>query len=280
LKFAEIEFMTSLYERLDQAFKEAIKQQKPVVASTLRMLKTAIRYREVELKRQLTAEELQATIATQAKQRRESVAEYTKAGRPDLAKKEEEELSVLLSFLPPQLTHEECEAELSVIEEFGSSGQDLGKVMKGMARLSGRADGKMIQDKAATFVLPISAQGHGPCRTGTAMSSRARPGDQRTPSRTRTHLLPASDLWPISPASRRLLPRSELQGTAEPGRFSGAGIAKARQAAAPDLWRNLAVRLTRHLRHYLSLETTRTTLTPGSRICGATAIHSISPNLS
>jgi uncharacterized protein YqeY len=143
--------MSSLYERLDQAFKEAIKQRKPVEASTLRMLKTAIRYREVELKRKLTAEELQATIATQAKQRREAAAEYSKAGRPDLAKKEEEELSVLLSFLPPQLTQEEVEAELSrIIEELGASGpKDLGKVMKAaMAHLAGRADGKMIQEIA------------------------------------------------------------------------------------------------------------------------------------
>jgi uncharacterized protein len=143
--------MSSLYERLDQALKKAVKTQQPVATSTLRMLKSAIRYREVELKRKLTAEELQATIATQAKQRREAVAEYTKAGRPDLAKREEEELSVLLSFLPPQLTHAEVEAELArIIEELGASGpNDLGKVMKAaMARFAGKADGKMIQEIA------------------------------------------------------------------------------------------------------------------------------------
>lgn len=143
--------MTSLQHRLDQAFKEAIKGQQAVAASTLRMLKTAIRYREVDLKRTLTEDELQATIATQAKQRREAMGEYTKAGRPDLAKKEEEELSFLLSFLPPQLSLAECEAEVSrVIQEVGASGpQDLGKVMKNvMARLAGRAEGKVIQEIA------------------------------------------------------------------------------------------------------------------------------------
>jgi uncharacterized protein YqeY len=143
--------MSSLYERLDQAFKEAVKQQELVVTSTLRMLKTAIRYREVDLKRRLTAAELQATIATQARQRREAVTAYTKAGRPDLAKKEEEEHSVLLSFLPPLLSHAECDAELArIIEELGASGpQDLGKVMKAaMARLAGRANCKMIQEMA------------------------------------------------------------------------------------------------------------------------------------
>jgi uncharacterized protein YqeY len=143
--------MISLYERLDQAFKEAIKNQQPVATSTLRLLKSAIRYREVDVRRPLTEAELQATINTQVKQRREAVAEYTKAGRPELAKQEEEELSVLLSFLPPQLSPEEMAAEVAaVIAEMGATGpNDLGKVMKSaMARLAGRADGKVIREIA------------------------------------------------------------------------------------------------------------------------------------
>jgi uncharacterized protein YqeY len=143
--------MISLYERLDQAFKEAVKLKQPVAASTLRLLKSAIRYREVDLKRPLTEAELQATVVTQAKQRREAMSEYAKAGRSDLAKKEEEELSVLLSFLPTQLSSQEVEAAVSqIIQELGASGpQDLGKVMKAaMASLAGRADGKMIQEIA------------------------------------------------------------------------------------------------------------------------------------
>ena len=143
--------MISLYERLDQAFKEAIKNQQPVATSTLRLLKSAIRYREVDVRRPLTEAELQATINTQVKQRREAVAEYTKAGRPELAKREEEELSVLLSFLPPQLSPEEMAAEVAaVIAEMGATGpNDLGKVMKNaMARLAGRADGKVIREIA------------------------------------------------------------------------------------------------------------------------------------
>ncbi len=141
----------SLYQQLDQAFKEALKSKQPVAASTLRMLKSAIRYREVELKRTLTEDELLAVVATQAKQRREAMAEYSKAGRPDLAKKEEEELGVLLSFLPKQLSNEELEAELSrIIAEMGAAGpKDLGKVLKAaMARFTGRADGKVIQEMA------------------------------------------------------------------------------------------------------------------------------------
>jgi len=141
----------SLYQRLDQALKEAIKNQQPVATSTLRLLKSAIRYREVDVRRPLTEAELQATINTQVKQRREAVAEFTKAGRPELARQEEEELSVLLSFLPPQLTPEEMAAAVNaVIAELGATGpNDLGKVMKNaMARLAGRADGKVIREIA------------------------------------------------------------------------------------------------------------------------------------
>ena len=141
----------SLYQRLDQALKEAIKNQQPVATSTLRMLKSAIRYREVDVRRPLTEAELQATINTQVKQRREAMAEYNKAGRPELARQEEEELSVLLSFLPPQLSPEEMAAEVNaVIAELGATGpNDLGKVMKNaMARLAGRADGKVIREIA------------------------------------------------------------------------------------------------------------------------------------
>jgi uncharacterized protein len=141
--------MSSLSERLNQAFKEALKGQQEVALSTLRMLRTAIRNKEVELKRQLTEDEIQAAIGTQAKQRREAMAEYSKAGRPDLAHKEEEELSVLLSFLPPQLSSEELEREITrIIAEVGAAGpKDLGKVMKtAMTHLAGRADGKAVQE--------------------------------------------------------------------------------------------------------------------------------------
>jgi hypothetical protein len=141
----------SLYQRLDQALKEAIKNQQPVATSTLRLLKSAIRYREVDVRRPLTEAELQATLSTQVKQRREAIAEYLKAGRPELARREEEELSVLLSFLPPQLSPEAMAAEVAaVIDELGATGpNDLGKVMKNaMARLAGRADGKVIREIA------------------------------------------------------------------------------------------------------------------------------------
>jgi uncharacterized protein YqeY len=141
--------MISLKERLDQAFKDALKGQQQTALSTLRMLKTAIRNKEVEVKHPLEEAEILAVINTQAKQRRDAVAEYQKAGRQDLASKEEEELSILLSFLPAQLNPEELEAEVvRIITQVGASTpKDLGKVMKtAMAELAGRADGKVVQE--------------------------------------------------------------------------------------------------------------------------------------
>lgn len=141
--------MISLKERLDQAFKEALKGQQHTVLSTLRMLKTAIRNKEVGLKHPLSEAEILTVINSQAKQRRDAAAEYQRAGRQDLASKEEEELSVLLSFLPAQLTPEELEAEVvRIIAQVGASTpKDMGKVMKtAMAELAGRADGKVVQE--------------------------------------------------------------------------------------------------------------------------------------
>jgi uncharacterized protein YqeY len=141
--------MISLNESLDQAFKKAIKGQQQTVLSTLRMLKTAVRHKEVEVKHPLGEAELLAVINSQAKQRRDSITEYTKAGRPDLASKEEEELSVLLSFLPAQLNPEEVEAEVvRIIAQVGASTpKDLGKVMKtAMAELAGKTDGTVVQE--------------------------------------------------------------------------------------------------------------------------------------
>ena len=141
--------MISLTERLDQAFKDALKGQQQTALSTLRMLKTAIRNKEVEVKHPLEEAEILAVINSQAKQRRDAAAEYQKAGRQDLASKEEEELSILLSFLPAQLNPEELEAEVvRIITQVGASTpKDLGKVMKtAMAELAGRADGKVVQE--------------------------------------------------------------------------------------------------------------------------------------
>ncbi len=97
----------SLLDEIDHCFKTALKNQERLKLSTLRLLKTALKNREVQERRSLTEAEVVAVITSQVKQRRDSIAEFTRAGRSDLAQQEEEELQFLLSFLPQQLSAEE-----------------------------------------------------------------------------------------------------------------------------------------------------------------------------
>jgi len=136
-----------LYDEIDKAFKDALKAQETLKLSTLRMLRTALKNREVQEKRKLSDEEIISVISSQVKQRRESITEYQRGGRTDLAQKEEEELTFLLIFLPAQLSESELQREVTaIIQEVGASGpQDLGRVMKAaMQRLAGKAEGKVI----------------------------------------------------------------------------------------------------------------------------------------
>lgn len=138
----------SLLEDIDHCFKTALKNQDQVKIRTLRLLKTALKNRQVQERRSLTESEVIAVITGQVKQRRDSVAEYNRVGRSDLAQQEQEELAFLLSFLPQQLSAEELERELTrIIHDVGAKdSKDLGRVMKAaMARLAGRVDGRQVQ---------------------------------------------------------------------------------------------------------------------------------------
>ncbi len=138
----------SLLEDIDHCFKTALKNQDQLKIATLRLLKTALKNRQVQERRPLTEAEVVAVINSQVKQRRDSMAEFQRAGRNDLAQKEQEELQFLLSFLPQQLSSAEIEQELQqIIAAVGAAGpKDLGRVMKAaMTRLAGRADGREVQ---------------------------------------------------------------------------------------------------------------------------------------
>jgi uncharacterized protein len=137
----------SLLDDIDHCFKTALRNQDRLELATLRLLKTALKNRQVQEKRSLTEAEVVGVITSQVKQRRDSVEEFKRAGRSDLAQQEEEELRFLLSFLPQQLAPEEIRRQLQeIISELQASGPgDLGRVMKAaMVRLAGRADGKVV----------------------------------------------------------------------------------------------------------------------------------------
>ena len=141
----------SLLDKIDHCFKTALKNQDRLNLSTLRLLKTALKNREVRERRALTEAEVVAVITSQVKQRQDSIAEFTRAGRSDLAQREEEERKFLLSFLPQQLSVEEIRSELEgIISEIQAAGPgDLGRVMKAaMVKLAGRANGKEVNELA------------------------------------------------------------------------------------------------------------------------------------
>ena len=140
---------------LQEAAKAALKSGDTIRLSTLRLLLAAVHNEEIRLRRELGAEEIQRVIATLAKQRSEAIELYRKGGRDDLVQKEEAELKILQQFLPQPLTEQEVQAIIrETIAELSASGiQDLGKVMKQvMPRVSGRADGKRVNELAKSLL--------------------------------------------------------------------------------------------------------------------------------
>ena len=140
----------SLKDQLNQGIKTAMKAKDQASLRTLRALKAAIMIVETSEGRastDLTADEELKLLINQAKQRRDSLDQYQKNGRDDLAKIEAEELEVIEGFLPKQLSPEELRTEVEkIVSETGASSmRDMGKVM-GLAskRFAGRADGKAI----------------------------------------------------------------------------------------------------------------------------------------
>lgn len=139
----------SLKETISQQLTAATKAKDAVRMSTLRMLRAAIKNREVELRAELKDPEILRVIGTQVKQHRDSIRQYGDAGRRDLVKREEEELGILMSFMPEQLSEAAVtEVVAGVIQELDAKDmKDMGRVMKtAMAKLAGSADGKMVSE--------------------------------------------------------------------------------------------------------------------------------------
>lgn len=139
----------TLRQRLADEMKEAMKSKAALKLSVIRMVRSAVKNRDIEQRQELNDQEICEVIASLLKQRRESIRMFKEAVRDDLVAKEEQELAILLDFLPQQLSREEVAALVDkTIAESGLEGSgDMGKVMKlVMPQLSGRADGKLVSD--------------------------------------------------------------------------------------------------------------------------------------
>ena len=143
--------MATLRERLDADLKDAMRAKDELKLLTIRAIKSAVKYKEVEAANKVLDEPaIIAVITTQVKQRRDSAAEYKKANRLDLSDKEEKEIAILQLYLPTQLTAEQLTAEIAkaITEAGAKSVKDLGAVMKIVTpRLKGQAEGKAISDE-------------------------------------------------------------------------------------------------------------------------------------
>lgn len=142
----------SLREDLVKQMNEAAKAQDKMRLGALRSILAQVKNKEIALIKRadgLSDEEVIGVIKTMVKQNLDSIEQFKKGGRQDLVDKEEAELKILQSFLPPQLSKEEIKSIVSeVVKNLNASGlKDMGRVMKEvMPRLAGKADGKMVNE--------------------------------------------------------------------------------------------------------------------------------------
>jgi uncharacterized protein len=139
----------ALKERLDEDMKQAMRERAQLKLDTIRMLKSAIKYREIELMKPLDDAGVTGVIATEIKRRRDSVEQYRAGNRQDLADKELKEIEFLQAYQPQQLTEAELRAKVEdAVKKIGAQGmKDMGAVMKALLpEVQGRADGKVVSD--------------------------------------------------------------------------------------------------------------------------------------
>lgn len=139
-----------LRERIIKDLTAAMKAKDAARLSTLRMVKANVMNREIEKGGELTDEEMVSAMQTLLKQRRDSIEQYEKAGRQDLADKEHAEVAVIEAYLPQAATREDIEkAVIDAINKTGATSmRDMGSVMKGVqARLAGKSvDNRVVSE--------------------------------------------------------------------------------------------------------------------------------------
>ncbi len=146
-----------LEERLVEEMKQAMKSNEKLRLSTIRMIRTSVKNKEIELRKKLEDDEILRVIQGMVRRSEESVEQFRAGGRMDLVEKETQEMEILKSFLPQSLGREEI---LKVVDETiqetqASSLKDLGKVMKlVMSKLAGKADGKLINQLVKERLSP------------------------------------------------------------------------------------------------------------------------------
>ena len=144
-----------MLNKINEDLKTAIKQGDKISKSVLRYLKSEIHNREISIGSSLTDEQIIDVLNKQAKQRRESIEAFKNGNRIDLVQREEKELSIIMSYLPNQLSETEIEniVKEGIFETKATSSKDIGKVMSWvMPKVKGKADGKIISATVNTIL--------------------------------------------------------------------------------------------------------------------------------
>ena len=147
----------SLKDQLAEDMKAAMKEKESgkKKLSVIRMVRSSIKYVEIDKKCELSEEEVIDVLAREVKKRRDSLEEYLKAGREDIANGLKEEIEILIKYLPEQLSEAEVRALVKeVVDQVKPTGpKDMGKVMgKLMPKVKGRADGKLVNQIVKEFL--------------------------------------------------------------------------------------------------------------------------------
>ena len=141
----------ALVEQIDKDLIAAMKAKAELKLSTLRMMKSALKLKQVELGKPLEDAQAVAVLRTLVKQRHDSAEQFRKGGRDELADKEEAEIKIVEGYMPAAATDEEIDAAVAaaIAETGAAASKDVGKVMKSaMAMLAGKnADGKRVNEK-------------------------------------------------------------------------------------------------------------------------------------
>jgi uncharacterized protein YqeY len=137
----------SILDQLNQDLKQAMKDKDSLKLSVIRMLKTALKNEEINQAKTLTEDQELTILTRELKQRQDSLQEFEKAGRSDLAEKTRLEIDIVKSYLPKELSVDELRELIreAVAEAGATSKKEMGKVMSILIpKVKGRADGKLV----------------------------------------------------------------------------------------------------------------------------------------
>ena len=145
----------SLKEKLLSNMKEAMKSKDSVKLGTVRGVISAVKNQEIDLKKELSEEEILTIVSREVKKRKEAAVLYEKGNRPELKNKEIQEMKILQAYLPEQVSEKDLRRRIQeVIDETGAEGmKDFGKIMKTLVpEFKGKADNSLIKELANEYL--------------------------------------------------------------------------------------------------------------------------------